>query len=34
MKKQLVALVMSIVMLASVPVYADGLSGLFSESTN
>ncbi len=33
MKKQLVALVMSIVMLASVPVYADGLSGLFSEST-
>lgn len=33
MKKQLVALVMSIVMLVSVPVYADGLSGLFSEST-
>ena len=32
MKKQMVALAMSIIMSASMPTYADGLTGLFSQS--
>lgn len=33
MKKQMIALAMSIIMSVSMPIYADGLSGLFTEST-